>query len=99
LPASPLPPPKPPPPLILDPKPQTLNPPPPLNPSAAYKDFKERWGADALASAKRALDTSDKLLAAAAADPEVAQQARRGGVGRAGALCVCLCVCLTGCVW
>jgi hypothetical protein len=41
-----------------------------------WRDFKERWGTVDITEAKRALETPEKLLSAAAVDPTIAAQVR-----------------------
>ncbi|KIY98028.1 hypothetical protein MNEG_9932 [Monoraphidium neglectum] len=42
--------------------------------NAVWRDFKERWGTVDITEAKRALETPEKLLSAAAVDPTIAAQ-------------------------
>jgi hypothetical protein len=44
------------------------------NPSSAWREYKERWGADAIADYKTAHTTAPQLLAAAASEPRLAAQ-------------------------
>jgi len=62
--------------LLLKIQPPETNTPKPPHPtqSAAWREFKERWGSTSLSDYKTNLPTSEKLLAAAATDAHLAAQ-------------------------